>query len=131
MPGTRLHRLTGATQLPVNSAHHQAVKDPAPGLVVDAVAPDGVIEGIEDPNRRFLVGVSQGVAAAWIGGRDGSTTRVVGWDVPSEPPKRGPSPGVRLARGPGGGSAVYVNALRTNAHEAAIFRIEKAALPGS
>ena len=41
----------------VNSAHHQAVKDPGPGLVVDAVAPDGVIEGIEDPRRRFCIGV--------------------------------------------------------------------------
>ncbi len=55
--GTMLHRITGALELPVNSAHHQAVKDTAPGLVVDAVAPDGVIEGIEDPHRRFCIGV--------------------------------------------------------------------------
>jgi putative glutamine amidotransferase len=27
------------------------------GLVVDAVAPDGVIEGFEDPRRRFCLGV--------------------------------------------------------------------------
>ena len=41
----------------MNSAHHQAVRDvPAP-IVVDAVAPDGVIEGIEDPSRRFCIGV--------------------------------------------------------------------------
>ena len=55
--GTLLHRITGADELPVNSAHHQAVKALAPGFVVDAVAPDGVIEGIEDPRRRFLIGV--------------------------------------------------------------------------
>jgi putative glutamine amidotransferase len=55
--GTLLHRITGATELPVNSTHHQAVRDAAPGLVVDAVAPDGVVEGIEDPRRRFFVGV--------------------------------------------------------------------------
>jgi len=55
--GTQLHRITGMTELPVNSAHHQAVKDLAPGLVIDALAPDGVIEGIEDPRRRFLIGV--------------------------------------------------------------------------
>jgi putative glutamine amidotransferase len=55
--GTQLHRITGASELPVNSAHHQAVKQVAPGLIVDAVAPDGVIEGIEDPRRRFLIGV--------------------------------------------------------------------------
>ena len=56
-PGTLLHRITNASELPVNSAHHQAVKDVAPGLVVDAVAPDGVIEGIEAPTRRFVIGV--------------------------------------------------------------------------
>jgi putative glutamine amidotransferase len=55
--GTLLRRITGLAELPVNSAHHQAVKDLAPGFVVDAVAPDGVIEGIEDPRRRFLIGV--------------------------------------------------------------------------
>jgi putative glutamine amidotransferase len=55
--GTVLRRITGLAELPVNSAHHQAVKDLAPGFVVDAVAPDGIIEGIEDPRRRFLIGV--------------------------------------------------------------------------
>ena len=55
--GTLLHRITGASELAVNSAHHQAVKELAPGFIVDAVAPDGVIEGIEDPRRRFLIGV--------------------------------------------------------------------------
>ena len=57
LPGTFLRRIAGADELAVNSAHHQAVKDAAPGLVVDAVAEDGVIEGIEDPRRRFCVGV--------------------------------------------------------------------------
>lgn len=55
--GTQLHRITGLTRLAVNSAHHQAVKDVGPGLVIDAVAEDGVIEGIEDPRRRFCIGV--------------------------------------------------------------------------
>ena len=35
--------------LQVNSAHHQAVKDVGPGVIVNATAPDGVIEGIEHP----------------------------------------------------------------------------------
>jgi len=56
-PNTLLRRVTQLTEMPVNSAHHQAVKDAAPGLIVDAVAPDGVIEGIEDPKRRFVLGV--------------------------------------------------------------------------
>jgi len=56
-PGTLLHRVTRMDEMPVNSAHHQAVKDAAPGLIIDARAPDGIIEGIEDPRRRFVLGV--------------------------------------------------------------------------
>ncbi len=56
-PGTLLHRITGMDEIPVNSAHHQAVKEVAPDIVIDAVAPDGVIEGIEAPGRRFCLGV--------------------------------------------------------------------------
>jgi putative glutamine amidotransferase len=41
----------------VNSRHHQAVKDVAPGFRVSATAPDGVIEAIEDPAARFCLGV--------------------------------------------------------------------------
>jgi len=41
----------------VNSRHHQAVKGIAPGFIVCATAPDGVIEAIEDPARRFCLGV--------------------------------------------------------------------------
>ena len=41
----------------VNSRHHQAVKDVAPGFVATATAPDGVIEAIEDPAARFCLGV--------------------------------------------------------------------------
>jgi putative glutamine amidotransferase len=55
--GTLLRRIAGADALAVNSAHHQAVKATGPGVVVDAVAEDGVVEGIEDPRRRFCLGV--------------------------------------------------------------------------
>lgn len=55
--GTLLHRITGAATLSVNSAHHQAAKTVGPGVVVDATAPDGVIEGIEDPRKKFCLGV--------------------------------------------------------------------------
>lgn len=54
---TLLHRIAGNVSLSVNSAHHQAVKDVADGTVVNAVAPDGVVEGIEAPDRRFCLGV--------------------------------------------------------------------------
>jgi putative glutamine amidotransferase len=55
--GTLLHRVVKELELPVNSAHHQAVKAVGKGIVVNALAPDGVIEGIEDPRRRFCIGV--------------------------------------------------------------------------
>ena len=41
----------------VNSRHHQAVKTLGEGLVAVATAPDGIIEAVEDPTRRFCVGV--------------------------------------------------------------------------
>ncbi len=55
--GTLLHRICGADELSVNSAHHQAVKTVGPGVIIDAIAPDGVIEGIEDPRYRYCLGV--------------------------------------------------------------------------
>ena len=55
--GSLLHRIAGTTHVPVNSSHHQAVKSVPDNIVVDAVAPDGVIEGIEDPSRKFCIGV--------------------------------------------------------------------------
>ena len=57
IPGTLLHRITGVAEMQVNSAHHQAVLTPGLRGVVNAVAEDGVIEGIEDPAHRFCLGV--------------------------------------------------------------------------
>ena len=45
--GSRLAGCLGSTNLMVNTSHHQAVKDLAPGFRVTAVAPDGVVEAIE------------------------------------------------------------------------------------
>jgi putative glutamine amidotransferase len=55
--GTQLHGIVGADELSVNSAHHQAAADAPAGVVVNATAPDGVIEGIEAPRYRFCIGV--------------------------------------------------------------------------
>lgn len=41
----------------VNSHHHQAVNRLADGFVISATAPDGVIEAIEKPDARFILGV--------------------------------------------------------------------------
>jgi putative glutamine amidotransferase len=53
-----LHRVFGKSTIRVNSFHHQAVADLAPGLAVSALSPDGVIEGFESIDKgKFLVGV--------------------------------------------------------------------------
>ncbi|MGB0570614.1 MAG: gamma-glutamyl-gamma-aminobutyrate hydrolase family protein [Alphaproteobacteria bacterium] len=57
LPDTLLHRIVGADSLDVNSAHHQAAKDTSDEMIINAVAPDGVIEGIEAIGKRFCLGV--------------------------------------------------------------------------
>ena len=46
-PGSWLHSIMGADTLTVNSFHHQAVKDPAPGIVITAVSADGIVEAYD------------------------------------------------------------------------------------
>jgi putative glutamine amidotransferase len=52
-----LSRIVGRPVIAVNSLHHQAVKDVAPGLAVSARAPDGLVEAIEIPHHRFALAV--------------------------------------------------------------------------
>lgn len=54
LPGTPLHRLLGADTLPVNSLHHQAVRELAPALRAMAAAPDGLVEAVYMPAKRFV-----------------------------------------------------------------------------
>jgi putative glutamine amidotransferase len=54
---TGLARLTGAGQHPVNSFHHQAVNELGDGLTVTARDLTGLVEGIEDSSREFVLGV--------------------------------------------------------------------------
>ena len=48
--GSVLYDLFGQDSLTVNSSHHQAVKDPAPGIRITAHAPDGIVEAYEYEN---------------------------------------------------------------------------------
>jgi putative glutamine amidotransferase len=57
VPGTLLHRIVGTGVMHVNSAHRLVVRDPGRHATVNARAPDGVVEGIEDSARRFCIGV--------------------------------------------------------------------------
>ena len=55
---TRLHHILGeCVPLHINSFHHQAVKDLAPGIACTAEAEDGLIEGIEHTKYNWVVGV--------------------------------------------------------------------------
>ncbi len=54
---SKLFGIIGRETSPVNSIHHQGIRDLADELVVTAVAPDGVIEGIEVPGHPFAIGV--------------------------------------------------------------------------
>jgi putative glutamine amidotransferase len=55
--GTQLAGILGARELNVNSSHHQAIGRVAGPLRVTAHAPDGVVEGLEDPSHPFYLGV--------------------------------------------------------------------------
>ncbi len=88
--GARLAGILGATEVPVNSFHHQVVDEPAPGLRVVARAPDGLVEALEAGDRPFVVGVQwhsermvghdprqQALFAAFIDAAEGARRRRV------------------------------------------------------
>lgn len=52
--GSPLYKCLGTEQLPVNSCHHQAVKDLSAELTVMAAAPDGIVEAVYKPDSRFF-----------------------------------------------------------------------------
>jgi len=56
-PDSRLANVFGRGALKVNSMHHQGVRDIGAGLVVTATAPDGLVEGVESSDDRYVVGV--------------------------------------------------------------------------
>lgn len=55
--GSRLRAIAGRAEIRVNSRHHQAVKRLGEGMVCAALAEDGLIEGVEMPDKKFVVGV--------------------------------------------------------------------------
>ncbi len=54
----QIARIVGSNKILVNSLHGQAIDMPAPGLVVEAMAPDRTIEGVRvERARGFALGV--------------------------------------------------------------------------
>ena len=56
-PGTQLASILRESEMNVNSSHHQAVRNVGEGFRVTAQAPDGIVEGLEDPRLPFYLGV--------------------------------------------------------------------------
>ncbi len=52
-----LFEVCGTSEIQVNSTHHQAIKKVGDHLKVVAYAPDGIIEAIENTEKRFCLGV--------------------------------------------------------------------------
>lgn len=66
LQGSRLRAILGRDSLAVNSFHHQAVDALGAGLVASAHSvADRVVEGVEDPGRRFALGVQWHPEAFW------------------------------------------------------------------
>ena len=66
LPGTRLRAILGRDRVSVNSFHHQAVRRLGDGFVLSARgAEDGVIEAMEMPDRRFVIGVQWHPESFW------------------------------------------------------------------
>ena len=55
--GSLLHRITGCSEIGVNSYHHQGIWELGPGLQAEAVAPDGLVEAVSCPDHPFLLAV--------------------------------------------------------------------------
>lgn len=65
LPGTPLSRLLNVDTLPVNSYHHQAIRDLAEPLRPMALSPDGLVEAVWHPEKRFLWAVQWHPEFAW------------------------------------------------------------------
>ncbi len=65
LDGCRLRRVLEKESVGVNSFHHQAIRDLGPGLVATGWSPDGVVEAVEDPSRRFVLGVQWHPESFW------------------------------------------------------------------
>ena len=55
-PGTKLHQLFG-DRIWTNSYHHQSVKKLGDGLVISAMADDGIVEAIELKDYPYGLGI--------------------------------------------------------------------------
>ena len=77
---SKLAKIFGSTNLHVNSFHHQAVQEAAPGFAVTAVSPDGLIEAVESTQCKSMIGVQWHPECMILGG-DRSMMPLFEWVV--------------------------------------------------
>lgn len=65
IPDAPLAKLLGAEKMGVNSRHHQAIHDLAPCLKAQAVSPDGLVEAVYLPGKRFVWGLQWHPEHTW------------------------------------------------------------------
>ena len=75
-----LHNIFGTEVLPVNTFHHQAVKEAAPGFAVSALSSDGLIEAVESTQHKSMIGVQWHPECMILGG-DRSMLPLFEWVV--------------------------------------------------
>ena len=57
VPETKLHHIIKQNEILVNSVHHYCVKFAFHDLVINAKSIDGLIEGVELPGKKFILGI--------------------------------------------------------------------------
>jgi gamma-glutamyl-gamma-aminobutyrate hydrolase PuuD len=55
--GSLIQSIVRTNPLPVNSSHHQCLDQLGASLVATAWAEDGIVEAVQDPRRRFALGI--------------------------------------------------------------------------
>lgn len=65
-----LWKITGKKIIPVNSCHHQAIRDLAPGLETAARSADGLVESVYMKGKRFFLGVQWHPEFSYITSQD-------------------------------------------------------------
>lgn len=56
-PDTKLYSILECEAINVNSTHHQSIKEVGKGFIINAKADDGIVEGVESVEHRFVLGV--------------------------------------------------------------------------
>lgn len=56
-PDSRLAAILGTAHVSVNSLHHQSVERAGTGVQITGKSPDGVVEALEVPNKRYMLSV--------------------------------------------------------------------------